>query len=151
MASNGSHSNDVDGPPLRGTVSEIRPLHWRGQGTLLVVDDDPGVREVMASLLAWCGFTVLTAADGQSALTIFRRCQAQIRLVLVDLALPDTDGDTLFQTMRRIRPGLPGILCSGSLADDTEEPRFASDWAAVIRKPFRLTPFLQKVRTVLEG
>jgi DNA-binding NtrC family response regulator len=115
------------------------------------VDDDPGVREVMRALLEHRGFTVLTAADGRSALEIFRRCMDEIRLVVLDLTLPDTDGEAVFRIMRQIRPSLRAILCSGCLPDQDANQRSGAGWAAVIQKPFRVIPFLQTVRTALDA
>jgi DNA-binding NtrC family response regulator len=115
------------------------------------VDDDPGVREVMRALLEHRGFAVLTAPDGRTALEVFRRCVDEIRLVILDLVLPDTDGDAVFRIMRQVRPGLRAILCSGRLDEDDASQLTSAGWAAVIRKPFRVVPFLQSVRTALEG
>jgi len=117
----------------------------------LVVDDDPGVLELMTSLLQRCGFTVLTAGDGQSALEIFRRFADEIRMVLLDFTLPDTDGEALLHCLRRIRSDVRAILCSGCLTDEAVDQRSKEDWSAIIGKPFRLIPFLQTIRTVLEG
>jgi DNA-binding NtrC family response regulator len=115
------------------------------------VDDDSGVREVMRALLEHRGFTVLTAADGRTALEIFRRCLEEIRLVILDLVLPDTDGEAVFRVMRQVRPSLRAILCSGRIDDEDAGRRTSGGWGAVIRKPFRVVPFLQSVRTVLES
>ncbi len=140
-----------DGPGVVNGVSGESSPQWRGHGTVLVVDDDSGVREVMRALLEHRGFTVLTAADGRSALEIFPRCVDEIRLVILDSILPDTDGEAVFRVMRQVRPGLRAILCSGRLDDDDASPWATAGWAAVIRKPFRVVPFLQSIRTVLDG
>jgi DNA-binding NtrC family response regulator len=141
----------MDGPAVCSGARGESSAPWRGGGTVLVVDDDPGVREVMRALLEHRGFTVLTAADGRSALEIFRRCVDEIRLVVLDLTLPDTDGEAVFRIMRQIRPGLRAILCSGRLPDEDANQRSSAGWAAVIQKPFRVVPFLHTVRTVLEA
>jgi DNA-binding NtrC family response regulator len=140
-----------DGPAVSETPSGNSVLHWHGDGTLLVVDDDAGVRELMSSLLQRCGFTVLTAGDGQTALDTFRRLADQIRVVILDFGLPDTTGEALLHSMRRIRAELRAILCSGCLTDKDRDLRVTGDWSAVIEKPFGLIPFLQTVRKVLEA
>lgn len=142
---------DRDGPPTLGDAPSASPRQWRGHGTLLVVDDDQPVRNVLQFLFERSGFTVLTAADGRAALDIFRRSASEIRLVLLDLVLPDIDGEALFRAMRQIRPGLPAILCSGFLDDHDAEQRRRRGWAAVVHKPFRVDPLLQTVCTVLQG
>lgn len=151
MDSEGPRANGRGGWAVSGTASGDNQLHWRSSGTLLVVDDDPGVLELMTSLLQRCGFTVLAAGDGQSALDLFRRFSDQIRMVLLDFTLPDTDGEALLHCLRRIRSDVPAILCSGCLTDEAVDQRFKADWSAIIGKPFRLIQFLQTVRTVLEG
>ncbi len=118
---------------------------------LLVVDDDLGIRELMSALLQRCGFTVLTAGDGQTALEIFRRLADQIRMVILDFGLPDMTGETLLHSMRRIRSEVRAVLCSGCLTGRGFDGRLEAEWSAIIEKPFGLTPFLQTVRTVLEG
>jgi CheY-like chemotaxis protein len=115
------------------------------------VDDDQAVRTVLQFLLERCGFTVVTAADGRSAVETFRRCANEIRLVLLDLMLPDIDGDAAFRLMRQIRPGLRAILCSGYLVESDVVQRAGAGWAAVIRKPFRPELLLRAVRTALES
>lgn len=140
-----------DGPDVSTAVSGNNPLHWHSSGTLLVVDDDAGVRELMSSLLQRCGFTVLTASDGQAALETFRQLADQIRMVILDFGLPDTDGEALLHSMRRVRAGLRAILCSGRLTDGDLGEGYTGDWSAIIVKPFGLVPFLQTVRKVLDG
>lgn len=144
------HATGRDGPAASECAPGNNPLHWHSHGTLLVVDDDAGVRELMSSLLQRCGFTVLTASDGKTGLDTFRRLADQIRMVILDFGLPDTTGEALLHSMRRIRAGLRAILCSGRLTDKDLEERVTGDWSAIIEKPFGLIPFLQTVRKVLE-
>ena len=151
MDSEGPRATGRGGPAVSGTVSGDNPLRWRSSGTLLVVDDDPGVLELMTSLLQRCGFTVLTARDGQSALEIFRRLADEIRMVVLDFGLPDTDGEALLHAMRHVRSELRAILCSGCLTDEVFDRISREDWSAIIEKPFGLIPFLQTVRKLLEG
>ena len=151
MDSEGPRATGPGGSVVSGAASGDNPLHWRGSGTLLVVDDDPGVLELMTSLLQRCGFTVLTARDGQSALETFRRLADEIRMVVLDFGLPDTDGEALLHAMRQVRSELRAILCSGCLTDDVFDRTSKEDWSAIIEKPFGLIPFLQTVRKLLEG
>jgi two-component system cell cycle sensor histidine kinase/response regulator CckA len=151
VGSERARSPGTDGPATCGAAPGESSPQWRGHGTVLVVDDDSGVREVMRALLERRGFTVLTAADGRSALDIFHRCADEIRLIVLDLMLPDTDGEAVFRIMRQVRPSVRAILCSGCLADEDVSQRTSAGWAAIIRKPFRVIPFLQTVHTVLEG
>ena len=151
MDSEGPRATGRNGSSVPSPTPGDNPLHWRSSGTLLVVDDDPGVRELVTSVLQRCGFTVLAAGDGQSAVEIFRHSADEIRMVLLDFGLPDTDGKSLLHSLRRIRANLRAILCSGCLTDETVAQSSNEEWAAVIGKPFGLAPFLQTIRMVLEG
>lgn len=151
MDSEGPHATGRCRPAVSVAVPGNNALHWHGSGRLLVVDDDAGVRELMSSLLQRCGFTVLTARDGRSAMETFRRLADQIWMVVLDFGLPDTDGETLLHSMRDTRSELRVILCSGPLSNDALDQRSRGDWSAVIGKPFGLIPFLQTVRQGLEG
>ena len=151
MDSEAPRATSRGSPPAAASAPENNPLHWHSTGTLLVVDDDAGVRELMSSLLQRCGFTVLTAGDGQTALETFRRSADQIQMVILDFGLPDTNGEALLRSMRRIRAGLRAVLCSGRLTDTDLDERLERTWSAFIEKPFGLVPFLQTVRKALEG
>jgi len=146
-----SEAPGVPGTTKTSIGNGADPAQWRGCGTLLVVDDDQAVRNVLQLLLERCGFTVLTAIDGQSAVETLRRFADEIRLVLLDFVLPDIDGEAVFRLMRQIRPGLKAILCSGYLAESDVARRAGEGWATVIRKPFRADLLLQAVRTALQS
>ncbi|RPI10916.1 MAG: response regulator [Zetaproteobacteria bacterium] len=143
------HPADAAFDDPSGTDARSDPLSWHTHGTLLVVDDDPAVREVMTSLLGRCGFTVLTAHDGRSAMELFRRRADDIRLAFIDFTLPDTDGEAVFRSMRELRPELRAVLCSGSLTDEVVDEKCRAGWATVVRKPFHLVPFLRTIRMAL--
>lgn len=151
MDPEGPRATGRGGPAVSASASGNNPLHWHSTGTLLVVDDDASVREMMSCILQRCGLTVLTAADGHTALEIFRQSADQIRMVILDFGLPDTNGEALLHSMRGIRSELRAVLCSGCLTDKDLEGGFRGDWSAIIEKPFGLIPFLQTVRKVLEG
>jgi len=99
----------IDSEPGRGTTFKIlfpaseksiasasrkraRPETWRGSGTILVVDDEEGVRIVATKALEKCGFTVLTATNGREGLAIFTQHASEIAAVLLDMAMPHMSG-----------------------------------------------------------
>ena len=83
----------------------------RGQ-TILVVDDEPTVREAAQSLLRRCGYNVLEAEDGVTALAIFAR-NTEIDLVLTDMVMPFMDGFTLIRTLRKLNPKTRILVSTG--------------------------------------
>lgn len=81
--------------------------------TILVVDDEMLVRQMLQDCLEGCGFNVLTATDGLEACTLFVKESARIDLVVSDMLMPKMNGFYAYQVMCRIRPGLKAILVSG--------------------------------------
>lgn len=94
-------------------VGSERTGAWRGSGTILVVDDEDGVRDTAKSILEESGFTVLAAGDGREGIEVFRRHSQEIVAVLLDMTLPQMNGEEMFSEIRRIQPDARVILSSG--------------------------------------
>jgi len=84
---------------------------------ILVVDDEPAIRELLALSFEEAGFTVFAAGNGREALHIWHFHQDEIDLVLSDVVMPGMDGRTLAMKLLAERPGLPVLLTSGSCAE----------------------------------
>jgi DNA-binding NtrC family response regulator len=81
--------------------------------TILVVDDDTQIREMLQDCLVEYGFSVLTASDGVEACALFMKESARIDLVVSDMLMPKMNGFYAYQLMCRVKPGLKAILVSG--------------------------------------
>ena len=81
--------------------------------TILVVEDEPVVRNSVARMLTSLGFSVVTAEDGVEALNTFQKHPSVISCVLCDLSMPRMDGWETLTALRKLQPSLPIILCSG--------------------------------------
>ncbi|HVZ89303.1 MAG TPA: response regulator [Polyangia bacterium] len=131
------------GPDQRGTVG------WKGQGLVLLVDDEAQVRDVARRMLERHGFQVVTAGDGLEALEMFRRHRADVRLALVDLTMPRMDGESCFRELRRLSPTLKVLLVSG-YSEQEVAGRFAGDNpAGFVQKPFTAATLIPYVRAAL--
>ena len=124
------------------------PYRGRGQ-TVLLVDDEPIVRNVVKRLLTVLGFTAEVAPDGASALAILRDPQKQVALVITDLHMPGMDGLELTREIRRLAPNLPVVLASGfaDKADPAELDELA--FAAQLYKPFGMELLTQTLRAAV--
>jgi PAS domain S-box-containing protein len=92
----------------------------RGQGeTILLVDDEPGVREVARALLQRMNFKVLTASDGAEALKQAAEHHAELRGIITDLHMPQMDGLAFIRALRRQLPNIPVVVSSGRMDDFT--------------------------------
>jgi signal transduction histidine kinase len=91
----------------------------RSEGTtILVVDDDARVREVVETMLAESGFRVLIAPDGRQGVEMYRDHCNEIGLVLLDMTMPEMDGEEAFREIRRIRADARVVLSSGYSEQD---------------------------------
>jgi PAS domain S-box-containing protein len=124
---------------------------WQGQGVVLLVDDEAGVRETGQQLLEWLGFTVLTAADGRQALDVFQARAHDIVCVLLDLTMPRMDGEETFRELRRLRTDARVVLSSGYNQQDVTQRFAGKRLAGFIQKPYRLEDLRRTLRAALEG
>ncbi|MDX9822289.1 MAG: response regulator, partial [Syntrophales bacterium] len=118
-------------------------------GTVLVVDDDEIVRSVCMDLLHHLGFSTIEAKDGDQALTIFGERADEISCVILDLTMPRRDGVGTFQEMKRRRPDVKVILCSG-YSEQESLSRFAgAGLAGFLQKPYQLEELKDRIENVL--
>jgi two-component system cell cycle sensor histidine kinase/response regulator CckA len=121
----------------------------RGTGTVLVVDDEETVRKTTKMLFALAGFEVLTAADGQQAIDVFRTNHDQIVCVVLDLTMPKMGGDEVFAELRRIDPNVRVILTSGYGEQDMMA-RFAGQRVfGFVEKPAPIDGIIAKLQDAL--
>jgi PAS domain S-box-containing protein len=109
---------------------------WKGSGRVLIVDDAPDVRTVVARALEVSGFTTELAVDGLDGLEYFKRHSRDLRLVILDLTMPRMDGEQAFHEMHRLNPEVPIIIMSGYSQKLTLERFIQAKPAAFLSKPF---------------
>ena len=109
---------------------------------VLVVDDDPGLRAVLARALADAGYRVLTAADGEEALALAGTLIGQLGLVITDIRMPVMDGLTLAGRLAHL-PSPPPVLFISGYADGHEIP------GPFLTKPFGPSVLLEAVGQIV--
>jgi UDP-3-O-[3-hydroxymyristoyl] N-acetylglucosamine deacetylase len=117
-------------------------------GTILVVDDEAGIRESVRGVLADEGFRVLEAEDGRGALRLM--AQERPRLVILDIWMPEMDGIELLRHIRDAHPGTPVIVISGHGNIETAVTATKLGAFDFIEKPFSLDGLLHVVDRALE-
>jgi CheY-like chemotaxis protein len=116
-----------------------------GNETILLAEDESGIRSMTRAYLESLGYRVLEAADGAEAIARSTEYPGRIDLVLTDLHMPKRRGDSAFDVIRRDRPGTKAIFISGYLDDQiTAGPEH------MLRKPFALPELGRRVRSVLD-
>lgn len=127
--------------------AEARP----GKGTILLADDEDGVRKLTAAVLEHNGHRVIQAKDGEEALEAFRKARKQVRLVVLDLKMPKMSGWETLERIRRLDPQVPVILTSGcALEEDHGEARVRGAHA-LLPKPYRAQTLLTAVGESLDA
>jgi CheY-like chemotaxis protein len=122
----------------------------RGTGTVLVVDDEEIVREVIRSALEDAGYQVLLANDGIEGVETFRARASDVVAVVVDVSMPRMSGEETLRQLRAIAPAVPVLLTSGYTEQAARE-RLAADVAAFIQKPFRSSDLVEKIGRLLQS
>jgi PAS domain S-box-containing protein len=98
-----------------------RPLEWHGSGTVLVVDDEEVVRELLEEVIRRCGMSVVTAKDGREAVERFREHEPEIDVVVLDVTMPEIGGVDAFLEIRKIRPDARVDTEKGTLRIGSQE------------------------------
>ncbi|HWR73680.1 MAG TPA: response regulator, partial [Nitrospirota bacterium] len=102
-------------PTVKGTsaTAPLEPVDVSGSGMILVIDDEPHVRELCKDMLSSLGYTVLTADCGSSGIGIYREKKEDISLVILDMIMPKMGGSEVFHALRTINPHARILLYSG--------------------------------------
>jgi two-component system, cell cycle sensor histidine kinase and response regulator CckA len=126
-------------------VSPIDPLDLPlGNGeSILVVDDEVSVREILKATLETYNYRVITANDGMQGITTFSKHQAEIRAILFDLMMPTLNSAAAIRTLQRIDPDVAIVVMSGLAADELSENISDVRVAGCLAKPFTSQELLQ--------
>jgi len=123
----------------------------RGMETILLVDDEPIVREVNRDMLTSLGYRVYTAAGGQEALAVFAENAKDIRLVILDMIMPGLNGGETFDQLREISSEVVVLLSSGYSIDGEAKKILTRGCNGFLQKPFHLQTLSRKLRELLDG
>ncbi|MFQ5614405.1 MAG: GAF domain-containing protein, partial [Anaerolineae bacterium] len=122
-----------------------------GHETILLVEDDKGVRDLARRVLHTQGYTLLEAEDGQAALQLAARHAGPIHLLLTDVIMPGLSGKALAEQLAQTRPDLKILFISGYTDDAIAHHGVLVPGVALLPKPFSLIDLAHKVRAALDG
>ncbi|QTL03110.1 response regulator [Aquabacter sp. L1I39] len=124
----------------------------RGHGErLLLVEDEPQVRQLVAEILTSLGYEPITAEDGREALAHLGG-GLQVRAMVTDIGLPGgMDGRQLADFVRQMRPGLPVLFITGYAADAAQRPDFIAEGMDLLVKPFTTDTLAARLQALLVG
>jgi two-component system cell cycle sensor histidine kinase/response regulator CckA len=135
--------------PASGDVRRIVARERRGHETLLVAEDEPSVRNLVASALRRDGYRLLLAGSADEALTLAAAHEGPIDLLLTDAMMPGKSGVELAVLLTAQRPGLPVIIMSGYTEEMLDVPG-TTPRISLLQKPFTPRDLCRRVREVLD-
>ena len=120
-----------------------------GRRRILLVEDEPFVREATCSILRNAGFEVLPAQDARQAMKVYEECGQSVDLVMTDMVLPGRTGQQLGQDVRKRSPEVAVLVTSGygEAEYETEVPEAGTYFLA---KPYSRRALVEKIETILE-
>jgi CheY-like chemotaxis protein len=157
---------DVDSEKGRGTTftiflpasengvegeSEAEARLIKGSGTLLIVDDEELVLEVGANMLEKLGYTVLKAHNGTEAVDIFKAHQDKIKMVILDIIMPDMGGGAVYEKIKPINPDVKVLLSSGYSVDGQAIELLEAGCDGFMQKPFTMEELSKKIGQILDN
>ncbi len=121
------------------------------QKTILLVEDETGVRDLAVRRLDILGYNTITTADGEEAIGVFRERLSEIDLVMLDFAMPKMNGVEAFKELIRIKPDVKVILSSGYTEDVLLQSFPDRRPAGVLHKPYKMEALKAKLDRLLEN
>jgi PAS domain S-box-containing protein len=121
----------------------------KGTGTILLVDDEEMVLDVCKRVLERIGFEVLEARNGKEAVEMYKNNLARIRLVILDMIMPEMGGGQAFDELKKINPEIKVLLSSGFSLDSKAAEILKRGCAGFIQKPFNLKDLSAKLEAIL--
>jgi CheY-like chemotaxis protein len=119
--------------------------------TVLIVDDEDVIRELIVDVVADSGYRALSAATGGQAVEIVQSEKGAIDLVLLDMQMPDMDGRRTYELMRQIDPDLPVFIATGFGREDISKSLIALGVRGVVTKPFHVDDILKLIQANVRG
>jgi PAS domain S-box-containing protein len=143
----------VGGAARTSGKTTVERSDWQGSGTILVVEDEEGVREVAERILQEIGFQTIAAEDGRRALEIMDKVGDSVTAVLLDLSMPRMGGAETFRRLRAVRPNLPILMMSG-YTEQVVAPQFSGSGPGItgfLQKPFMAEDLIAVLRRFAES
>ena len=149
---------EAESPAISGALAAANDVvrtaatDLTGQGTILLVEDEEGLRTLNARGLVSRGYTVLEAGNGVEAMAVLEKRGDDVDLVVSDVVMPEMDGPTLLKEMRKRNPELKIIFVSGYAEDAFQKhlPQHGQQFA-FLPKPFTLKQLVAAVKETMAG
>ena len=141
----------VDAPAAPSYKQSEENAFPRGDETILLVEDENGIMNVLKYLLKSCGYTLLTASNGYEAISAAQKTPLKIDLLITDVIMPLMGGRELADNMAKKYPDIKILFMSGYTDNSIVHQGVLDEGVMFIQKPFPMSVFAKKVRSCLDG
>ncbi|MBU0729277.1 MAG: response regulator [Proteobacteria bacterium] len=124
---------------------------WQGRGTILIIDDEEYVRSVGEKILNAFGFKVLLASGGREGIELFSEHSPEISCILLDLTMPQMDGEETFRELRKIQKDVKVVISSGYNQQETIQRFAGKGLAGFVQKPYQIEGLMTELKKVIDG
>ncbi len=121
----------------------------KNKGLILLVDDEEIVLDVGTQMLEKIGYCVYKAKNGKEAIALFREHKARVNLVILDLRMPEMDGECAYELLKEIKPDVKVLISSGCSLRDQASQNLKYGCNGFIQKPFNLNALSQKIEELI--
>jgi len=125
----------------------IAPAVAAKDTTILIIDDDLSISELLTEVLNGFGYATFTATDSQEGIELFEQQKDEIKLVISDVAMPKLNGPEVMQKIREIKPEMPFIFITGY--QDASDEAILSDKTQMMLKPFDYVELSHRIKDIL--
>ncbi len=132
-------------------ATERNPALSGGSETVLVAEDEAGVRNVTKSVLQLFGYDVIEAIDGEDAINKFQEHKDKIRLLVADVIMPKKNGKEVYEAIKKLKPDIKALFTTGYPADVIGRKGLLEDGINLLLKPVSPADLLKNIRTVLDN
>jgi signal transduction histidine kinase len=133
------------------TAEPVRAALPRGTETILIVEDEPQIRNLAFDCLVYCGYDVLSSSNGVEALQLIEHLQRPVDLILTDVVMPKLSGRELAERISALQPSAKVLFMSGYTNDSVVNHGILDGATWFIQKPFTLESLVRRVREVLDS
>ena len=122
----------------------------RGNGLVLVIDDEPMVRQIANKILTHYGYNVILAEEGEQGLEIYQQRSKEIDLIILDINMPKMSGDEIFPLLQKVNPDVKVIITTGFVKDTKSELLKDKGIVEYIQKPYTMKVLASAVAKALK-
>ena len=119
--------------------------------TILVVEDEKQVRELVVEMLNSTGYNVIEAHNGKTAIELYKNNREEIQLILTDVVMPEMNGKRLVEILSDLKKGTKVLYMSGYTDNAIDEQGILDSKTHFIQKPFSPMDLLKKIQTVMNS